>query len=95
MSGDLLGCLIPILFERDSSRSVPRNGAGAHSRFGHKAMIGSDHRVLVLDLSWIDLDRFRGLVVLFSWSSLADPVAVAPNHLVIPAQAGIHVSVQA
>ena len=28
---------------------LPRNGAGAHSRFGHKAMIGSDHRVLVLD----------------------------------------------
>jgi hypothetical protein len=38
---------IPILFERDSSRSIPRNGAGAHSRFGRKAMIGSDHRVLV------------------------------------------------
>ena len=34
--------LIPILFERGSSRSNPRNGAGAHSRFGHKAMIGSD-----------------------------------------------------
>ncbi len=32
--------LRPILFERDSSRSIPRNGAGAHSRFGHKAMIG-------------------------------------------------------
>jgi hypothetical protein len=38
---------VPIPFERDSSRSIPRNGAGAHSRFGHKAMIGSDHRVLV------------------------------------------------
>ena len=38
--------LTPILFERDASRSNPRNGAGAHSRFGHKAMIGSDHRVL-------------------------------------------------
>jgi hypothetical protein len=36
--------LIPTLFERDSSRSIPRNGAGAHSRFGHKAMIGPDHR---------------------------------------------------
>ena len=39
--------LIPILFEREASRSNPRNGAGAHSRFGHKAMIASDHRVLV------------------------------------------------
>ena len=29
--------IIPILFERDLSRSIPRNGAGAHSRFGHKA----------------------------------------------------------
>jgi len=38
---------MPILFERDSSRSIPRNGAGAHSRCGYKAMIGSDHRVLV------------------------------------------------
>jgi hypothetical protein len=42
--------LIPILFERDSSRSIPRNGAGAHSRFGHKAMIGSDHRGLVYNI---------------------------------------------
>jgi hypothetical protein len=40
--------LLPILIERDSSRLIPRNGAGAHSRFGHQAMIGSDHRVLVL-----------------------------------------------
>ena len=39
--------LIPILFEREASRSNPRNGAGAHLRFGHKAMIASDHRVLV------------------------------------------------
>src|SRR5690242_14915102 len=31
------GPLIPFLFERDSSRSIPRKGAGAHSRFGHKA----------------------------------------------------------
>jgi hypothetical protein len=38
--------VIPILIERDSSRSIPRNGAGAHSRFDHKTMIGSDHRVL-------------------------------------------------
>jgi len=35
-------------FERDTSRSVPRNGAGARSRFGHMAMIGSDHHVLAL-----------------------------------------------
>jgi hypothetical protein len=28
--------IIPILFERDSSRSIPRNGAGAHSRFGNE-----------------------------------------------------------
>jgi hypothetical protein len=33
--------LIPILFEHEASRSNPRNGAGAHSRFGHKAMIAS------------------------------------------------------
>ena len=39
--------LLPILIERDSSRLIPRNGAGAHSRFGHQAMIGSDHRVFV------------------------------------------------
>jgi hypothetical protein len=39
--------VILIPSERDSSRSIPRNGAGAHSRFGHKAMIGSDHRDLV------------------------------------------------
>ena len=31
--------LLPILIERDLSRSIPHNGAGAHSRFGHKAMI--------------------------------------------------------
>jgi hypothetical protein len=46
--GEEPGRLIPILIERDSSRSIPRNGAGAHSRFDHKTMIGSDHRVLVL-----------------------------------------------
>ncbi len=48
--------VIPILFERDSSRSNPRNGAGAHSRFGHKAMIGSDHRVLVEARNGIKMD---------------------------------------
>ena len=30
------------LFSATSSRSIPRNGAGALSRFGHKAMIGRD-----------------------------------------------------
>ncbi len=52
---------MPIPFERDSSRSNPRNGAGAHSRFGHKAMIGSDHRVWVSSLALharlLDADR--------------------------------------
>jgi hypothetical protein len=37
-------CPIPVPFERDSSRSIPRNGAGASAV---KAMIGSDHRVVV------------------------------------------------
>ncbi len=54
----------PILGERDTSRSIPRKGAGAHrafgrtpvlqtgyARFGHMAMIGSDHRVLGISLS--------------------------------------------
>ena len=62
--------LIPILFEREASpesaqrrgrraeaRSNPRNGAGAHLRFGHKAMIASDHRVLV---SGPDATQTRG-----------------------------------
>ena len=43
------GCIRPILFERDSSRSIPRNGAGAHSRFGAKA--GTEHATIATSIA--------------------------------------------